>query len=413
MKQTLDNIITWFFAVIVIWLSFIPAAANNRYESIIYLIMGLFLALSFLSAKKKGYFTGGEFDKFIWLFLIWNLISAIFAYDRHAAFQRLPGLAIPFIALYFISKNELNEKRVRLIIEVLFFSAVIVSFIGIQEFVYQKNIIYEKFVPNRFYYLSIIWSRVISTMMHPTILGTYIACCLPSAYFILEKSEKSLKRIYGLLGLIFMLIALMLTFSRTGWVTAMLITIFYFYKKNKKVLYFIIISIFLFIFLSIITANSNILTKRKVHHKLLAYSLIEGHRVKRYPLTMKMLKDQPLTGVGLNNYRLVFDKYYGKDSADVPYDIKIPDNMYLMIAGETGIMGIGIFMALLFFIIKRGIILLKEKASKNRDIVLVLFTSLIGVLIHMTSYDLFYWTAPYYLFILFLGGVAAYSRQAA
>lgn len=407
--QILKDSITYFLAVIVAWLSLIPAPFTSKYENVLYLTLVFFLVLSFSCRRRAGYFIDNEFDKLIWLFLIWNLFSALFAYNKNIAFERYIDFAIPFIVIYFLAKNELDNKRIWLIIYTLFFSAIVVSIIGILEFIYNKNIIYERFINNLFYRQYVNLPRVMSTMVHPTILGTYLMLCLPASYFVIENLKNKIKRLLAIIGIFLIVMCLMFTFSRTAWFVAAVITIFYFYKKNRKTIFLPIIFIILFLCASVAVTKFKPTLYYRVDYKNIVNYLLKGHRAERYPLTIKILKDYPFTGVGPNNYRLVFDKYYGSNR--ISYNIKIPDNMYLMVAGETGLIGIGLFIILLFYITRRGFILLRERKGKDWRIILVIFSSLIGVLMHMISYDLFYWVVPYFLFLLFLGGLASYSNN--
>ncbi|MEK9165428.1 MAG: O-antigen ligase family protein [Patescibacteria group bacterium] len=409
MKQTLKNIVTWFFAAIVIWLSFIPAVITGRYSNAAYLILGFFLAVSFFCSKKSGYFIDSEFDKFIWLFLIWNFFSALFAYDKSAAFKRYLDFVIPFITIYFMAKNELDDKRIKLLIRILFFSGIVVSIIGILEFIYGRNMLYEGVVQNPFYKQYVSLPRIMSTMMHPTVLGTYLMICLPASFFIIERAIGRLKKIAAMTGLAMILAALILTFSRTGWAVSAAIAFIYFYIKNKKKMLLLTAIMVLFLSSIFIAVKLKPTVQYRVDYKHIVNYLIEGHRLERYPLTIKMIKDHPFAGVGLNNYRILFDGYYGQNK--VPYNIKIPDNMYLSIMGETGLVGMLLFVALLFCVIKKGFALLRDRENKDWGIILVLFSSIIGILMHMVSYDLFYWIVPYYLFLLFLGGLASYSNN--
>jgi len=410
MNQTLKNIITWFFSAIVIWLSFIPAVITGRYSNIVYLILGLFLAMSFFCSKRPGYFIDGEFDKFIWLFLIWNLFSALFAYDKNVAFKRYLDFIIPFITIYFIAKNELDGKKMKFLIYILFFSGIAISVIGILEFIYERNMIYEGFVQNPFYRRYVSLPRIMSTMIHPAMLGTYLMLCLPASFFVIERAVGRLKKIAAMAGLAVILAALILTFSRTGWVVSAVIAFIYFYIKNNKKMLLLAAIMVLFLCSIFIAVKFKPAIQYRVDYKYIVNYLIKGHRLERYPLTIKMIKDYPFAGVGLNNYRILFDKYYGADNK-VPVALKIPDNMYLSIMGEAGLVGIILFIALLFCIIKKGLALLKDRENKDWGIILVLFSSIIGILMHMVSYDLFYWIVPYYLFLLFLGGLAGYLHR--
>jgi O-antigen ligase len=139
------------------------------------------------------------------------------------------------------------------------------------------------------------------------------------------------------------------------------------------------------------------------YKKIIKY--FKEYRLKRYPVTFRMFKDHPIAGVGLNNYRIVFDDYYGSKSEQYAY--KIPDNMYLMIIGESGILGFGLFILFIFVMLKKAVRDLRnDKDSSYKDVRLVFILMLTGILIHMASYELFYWATPYFLFLFSIAGLS-------
>ena len=174
---------------------------------------------------------------------------------------------------------------------------------------------------------------------------------------------------------------------------------FYTFLYHKKILTVFIIFIFLLLGVLVLARLNPEINNRVRFDKMIDY-LAQGHRLKRFPLTLKMIREHPFAGVGLNNYRIVFDKYYSPNKEN-DYSLKIPDNMYLMILGESGIVGLGLFILLIIDVIRRYLTVLKNKNQNQRLLMLVLFSVLLGIFIHMLSYELLYWTTPFFLFLLF------------
>jgi len=77
-------------------------------------------------------------------------------------------------------------------------------------------------------------------------------------------------------------------------------------------------------------------------------------RISIYQNTMNMISQHPFIGVGVNT----FSKNYGKyKRADVEAVTKTPDTIYahnsfLQMAGEMGLLGLGVFLVFLFFVFK-------------------------------------------------------------
>jgi O-antigen ligase len=84
----------------------------------------------------------------------------------------------------------------------------------------------------------------------------------------------------------------------------------------------------------------------------------------------------------------------------------IADNMYLTILAEAGLIGT---IGFLIFIIRLLSKALKQlqllKVDREKLKLLVPFSALIGLLVNMGAYDLFFWGGPYILFCLMCGFV--------
>lgn len=387
----------------VLWISFSPQSIHDHYA----VYSKSFLALLFLMLlirKRGAKFLFYREDFFLWLFLGWQVFSVLFAHNKQIAWQRCIDFIVPFIVLYFVFKEELDTNKARFLLFALFFSGIAVSIIGLLEFIFNKNIIYEYFVKNVFYARYLAESRVMSTMMSPVIAGTYLMSCLPASYYAISTFNGAKKRLFAALGMLVIIAGLILTFTRTSWLIALIVAVLYILRRNIRLFSMLIIScVLIFIGIIMVTKTRPALANRVRYQNVVSY-LLEGHRLNRYAVTFKMVKDHPVTGVGLNNYRIVFDDYYGRK--DEPEEFKIPDNMYLMIMGESGLVGFGLFIMFILVILKKALRGLRNKKVPYLELMWVFLLMLTGILIHMISYELFYWFTPFFLFLLSLGAIS-------
>ena len=76
----------------------------------------------------------------------------------------------------------------------------------------------------------------------------------------------------------------------------------------------------------------------------------------RMRIGAEMFLQHPIFGVGLNHFRILFDKFYlSKPIIQfIPYEIKIADNMYLTLIAETGIIGFTGFIIFIFSLFRKG-----------------------------------------------------------
>jgi len=196
------------------------------------------------------------------------------------------------------------------------------------------------------------------------------------------------------------MIALILTLSRGPLFGLIVALTFYFYKKNRKVIIpFLLLVIMVTVVFSFNSSGSA--TWRLGLAGWTAYSDYQ-HRATRVVTVLRILKDHPFIGLGLENYRVLFDRYFF--IKDIPWDWRVTDNMYLLILGESGLLG---FFAFMFFV---GALL--KRAYKNySELGFVLSIALIAILSNMMTYDMLYWTVPFYIFWIYCGMLSSLSLE--
>ncbi|MDP3998355.1 MAG: O-antigen ligase family protein [bacterium] len=181
--------------------------------------------------------------------------------------------------------------------------------------------------------------RPYGTFPHPNVLAGYLVIVLVLALWtsrtdLRETISKGLTVTLGVL-------ALFSTLSRAAWVVGFFL-IAYRLVTQKKWLPF-----FLMIFLIIV--GSNLILAR---FQTLADSGNES-REKRQELNqaaVEMIKTHPFLGVGLGNFLPQLPGFH-KDKGTVRF-LQPAHNVYLMVGAETGLIGLGLFLGLLFLTIQ-------------------------------------------------------------
>lgn len=386
-----------------IWLSFFVEPMQSKYGGLIIgvLFANLVLAILLLDRKTiKGIFFDKN-DVFLWLYILVMTIGVFLSSNRDLAVNRYFNYAIPILVVYYLFKcsfsQRINKDKIAVGICII---ASAVSFIAILEFIFHRNIIYEKFVPNLYYRSYLSEGRCMSTQLVPAVLGTYLLACIPFCYFLIYSVRTKLIRIIGLCAVILCITALFLTFSRGSLFGFVVLSCFYFYKKNKKAIIFLFSFLTLIIWIFSVFGISGNAERFSING--LRNRFVDGCKISRCVTTLKVLKDRPFLGVGLDNYRFIFDKYhYKKETSDL---VKIPDNMHMMILGETGMLGYLTFMLFMLFLLKRGY-------DSHKEIALIIASILIGFLANMVTYDMLYWTVPFYIFWICCGVLASITIE--
>ena len=202
-------------------------------------------------------------------------------------------------------------------------------------------------------------------------------------------------KLKNLLAVIIVAQALFLlrTYSRGAWIGFVIssILMFYYFTKNFsskiKLLYLSVaiclVAGYLFLPRSLIFS-----VKDSIRVKFKFSQTISGRiktipqiatgsnfeRIRWWKESLRIIKDYPLVGCGLNTYSVVGRLYKSFDGGGI-----YPHNSYLQMAAETGLLGLFAFLWFLFMFFRIGL----RYFNQNRDVlVLGLLTGISAFLIH-------------------------------
>lgn len=400
-----------FFICLFAWISFFPAPIQDRYWIISRIFLGMVLLIFMLRKKYTNSIVNFK-DWPAWLFLICLLAGIVSCVDRNVAIKTYFYLATTFLLFFYIGKwlygSEEDVYRLNLTICIC---AALVALIGLMELYFGRNFLYEKLMPNPYYDRYVRSTpRPMSTQFNPAVLGSYLLGCLPFALYFLKNKLFRL-RILGILLSLLYIIIIILTLSRGVFLGLIALALFYLWHSPKRKRN---IAIFLFCLISAIcvfSSSKNFNYNRFGFKRFIAGSydsIISEYRMDRICMTAKILKDYPLFGIGFNHFRLRFDEYAGKKNLNEIYEFRIPDNMYLTLLAETGVVGFSGFFIFIFLLFKRAIAHLKKEKEESRKLALLIsMSALVGLLVNMGAYELFYWANPYMFFCLLCGFILA------
>jgi O-antigen ligase len=280
-------------------------------------------------------------------------------------------------------------------------STTLVACIGIAEWFFRKNILYEGPVGNIYYQWYLSQRRIMATQIVPVVLATYLLISLPFCYELIYSTKRKKRLIWGFC-LVFILTGIIFTQSRMAMFTLLVISFIYCSFRRPKIRLLSAICLSALIAVSLVT-----LTYQRFSLSSIREGLVKFSRFTRLEISIAMFKDHPLFGIGLGQYKPLFSQY---SHICTGYLKKTPNNMYLMILNEQG------FLALISFLLFVAALLIKTfrlvmKDSKSSSVLLVFFCGIISILSMMLIYDALYWTTPFYLFWIFCGILARESNR--
>jgi O-antigen ligase len=211
---------------------------------------------------------------------------------------------------------------------------------------------------------SSVLSRVGGTIGHPNMLGRYLCFCIT---ILLGYGFARINRYLGNISLATVIVAglvLLLTMSRGSWAALGLTFIFLFYhifrhffgSRLKAAIAVIIFNVLLTIF--------TLLAFEDVHTRLFETDYGRAKtRITMAQVAINIIRENPLTGIGLNNYTYAMNPYDHTRNWQ-SYKWRHPvHNSYLLIAAESGLPALAAFIWMIaaFFMSARSVI----KAIKN------------------------------------------------
>ncbi|MDD2752269.1 MAG: O-antigen ligase family protein [Candidatus Omnitrophica bacterium] len=384
--------------IFIVWISFVPELIQIQYKIPLNLLLGIILIFSL--ARQHFNFREVFLNPATAIFSAYLLLllpGVFFSAQPRAALSFYKDLALSAALVFFIFRGLAKSEDCQEIIYCLVVCAGIVSFLGMLEMFFKTNPIYLLLVDNP-YYSRFIGKRMMSTLVHPNIVGAYLIACVPLASYFYRSARNDKLKLLNLAFFCLIISGIILSFSRGTWIACLLMCSFWLWQKgkNKWIIYLWLTS---FVFsavcaTSIFGAN---FAKRFGIIRLLYYVRF-SHRAKNYIITWEALKEHPFVGIGLNCYR-EFTAYFSRFR--LTPEVRVPDSIYLMHLAETGLIGFLGLALLLGYILK--------KAWRNRQS--ALFLGFLGLLINMASFDGFLWQTPFYLFWIYLALLSATTES--
>ncbi len=296
----------------------------------------------------------------ILFFLFISLLSVIFAIDKSRAISVFVFIVFMFLVSFIAVDLISNEKKISVLINILFTVTIIVCLFGIYQFLGDiaglpigltgLKDIYTKAVLG--------FPRIQAFSMEPLYFANFLFIPLgvaTSLFFSKEIAGQNRAKL--ILIIILILINIILGISRGAYIALagfVILFLLFFFKKIitiKNIILVIIISAFLigsaWLFLNI--SNPEALNKFIEHAQIQDFSTGESvqKRLTDYQKAVDFWQESPIIGIGLGNYG---PKYKGYPSHDSVTDWEIVNNQYLETLSETGILGL-VFLSLSFIIL--------------------------------------------------------------
>lgn len=330
------------------------------------------------------------------LLLLWCFITLFWVKNWYFAIILLSILSSSVLIFLIIINTFKSVLSIKFLLKTLVLSMTIVSIIGLVQYYFNN---YEA-VQNIFSQVA----RPSSTFGNKNFASHFLVMTLPlSLIFLLSANNKNKVTIYSLalfIGTWYLIYTVARQAYAAVFIEVIFITLFFlidFYKNKKLSLFnttklksFKFLSIFLVfvacIFVSNYTNTGWGFENGNKIEKLKSITYEGGsNRIPAWINTLEMIKDNPITGVGIGQWQHYYPLYYDRVFRDVLFNEKNRlhrlHNDYIETFANIGLVGYIFIIWLFILTIVKIWRILSNPLSKNRIFILGISMGLIGFLV--------------------------------
>lgn len=341
------------FAKPMIWLSITVFAVPfvSTMMSLLLLIctaLSLFLKVAINKNFKLKYF---KTNAWVLMFVLVIGICAVTSISLEES-RNIALLMIAFVLSYFVVINTIeNEKQFKFILYIFSIAAVITAFYGLYQYMF-GDLYSQAWLDKEMF--EDIKMRVYSTFENPNVYGEYLILAIPIIAGLLWTEKGIFKKLFWLGSLGVTMLALALTFSRGCWLGIILAIGLLAIMIDRR---FILLGIVALLFLPFVLPESII-------NRFLSIGNMgdssTSYRVYIWMGTLAMLADYWFSGIGLGitSFNTIYP-IYSYNNISAPHS----HNLYLQLVVEFGIVGLIVFLGMLYNFYKETIISICKKKN--------------------------------------------------
>ncbi|MFA5275717.1 MAG: O-antigen ligase family protein [Candidatus Omnitrophota bacterium] len=338
-----------------------------------------------LVKRVSGYRTDGRFglipstklNKALVVFLLINFLAVIFSTNLALSSRGFFGKILKFTVIYFMVVETINtDKRRKSFLLVMILSVVLIILDGMVQ--YFRGVDFLR---------GYAYARLRASFPTANTFAAWLTLLIPVflALSMLVKNNgliNKFKKMILLSIFVILMAYLVLSYSRGAWLGLIFgFSLFGYcafradYFKRKRL--FILAGLFI-ILLVLPFGSLHIGTGESIRGRIKSIATVKDQavliRLGLWQESLKIIRDYPLIGCGLNNYSVVGPKYKNFNLGG-----GYPHNSYLQMAAETGLLGLFSFLWVVFIFFKTG--LCHFKKTKNY-LVLGLLSGILAFLVH-------------------------------
>lgn len=312
---------------------------------------------------------GNYAKRFWWIITIflYLLVTSLLAQNSGAALYKFIKIIEFTLLSFYVAKNRYPLSTIHY---PLTGAIIYSSLIAIAQFLKQASLggvfwwlgerSFNAFTPG---IAKAVWGgrlimRPYATFPHPNVLAGFI---LVSLILVgVRRQMSGVRRFLHWAAMALGIVVIAISFSRSTWLVGLLALLFVIYLQFSKKK--IIIPLFLVIVLCL--ASLSYLAPQFSTEEAI------NQRLQLIKVTISIIREQPLVGVGLNNFIPQLPKFW--QNTGFTYWLQPVHNIFFLVVAETGLVGLGAFLWLLILTYRRLLITNNQLLITVLSVILIL-----------------------------------------
>lgn len=372
----------------------IQSLGEIRFEFILGTILSVGALIKFNSKSNKRFYKNKNkrisiINAIIFYFLI-VCIYTVFSYDRSTSITVFVNYVFKYSLLaLFIYVFTNNSDELKLIVLAFLAAWLKLGQEGFYGWFTGSMIWYSQGIPRL--------HGTTGVLLHPNSFSGFAVSCIPFIYYLYKFAYNRMLKIIFLIFAIFVFIIIVYTGSRTGYLTTLMVLLYFLFSSHiKKAKYILLLMVLAIVVLNYLPED--------YHHRFVSIFTLEEKEGQSSKKRIQILKDAveiymkyPL-GLGVSAFPKVRQDIFGRHQDT--------HNLYLQVLTNIGPLGFFAFFYLLYIIIKINRELVEYNSlngSGNIDnefrialsnaVILFIYIRLFLGIFGMDLYEIYWWFA--------------------
>lgn len=348
-------------------------------KAIIGLVALSYFSLLFnLSMDRKRELVFFPINKYVWIYALVYILATVASVSFSDSLY-VGAITVLFVLFFIVFTNSIRTRRqLRGVVIAMVWAGVLVALFGFVQFMFPGSFSGGWVDENMFDYRF----RVYSTLQNPNVLGEYFLLIIPFAFACLLTAKSNQGRLFYIIATIAMLACLVLTYSRGSYLGIIISIAVFLVMLDRR---FILPGIILAVIIVLVLPTTFIERFSSIGNTSDGST---SYRVFIWLGTIAMLRHYWFSGIGPGEwaFKQVYP-VYSYNAISAPH----AHNLFLQITCDTGVIGLFIFLAILYQYFKNMFHTLRVgKPREQRTFVIAGISSIIGFIVQsMTDYTFY------------------------